>query len=87
MGTQGIRAASGVGNSVDQVVRLHEFAARHPEVTITSPRVNGTLRWRADWLTVSKNPADDGKPDFESRIELRELLDYLEAFFDRRPPQ
>lgn len=78
-----IRAAGGVGKVVDQVVRREEFAKRHPEITITSPRENGTYRYRADWLTVSADPKQDGKPDFEARIELRDLLNYLEAKFDR----
>jgi hypothetical protein len=78
-----IRAAGGEVQNVDQVVRLMQFANRHPEVTMTSPRENGTFRWRADWLTVSADPKQDGQPDFEARIELRDLLDYLEARFDR----
>jgi hypothetical protein len=78
-----LRALPGVDHTDDQVTRREEFAKRHPEVTITSPRQNGTLRFRADWLTVSADPKQDGQPDFEARMELRDLLTYLEAKFDR----
>jgi hypothetical protein len=66
--------------SVDQVKRKEEFVQRHPRVTITSPRENGGREFVASW------GADE---DFEAvgekahHSELRALLDYLEARFDR----
>lgn len=78
-----LRVAGGTDRDDDQVARCEKFAARHPEVTITSPRENGTYRFRADWLTVSDDPEQEGQADFEARMELRDLLNYLEARFDR----
>lgn len=70
----------GVDNAVDQVVRLREFIKRHPEVAVTSPRQNGTAVFHAMW---TDGQPDDGVVTLATHEELRRLLDYLEARFDR----
>lgn len=67
----------------DQVRRKNLFVQAHPDVSITSPRENGTLEFRASWTEVSADPARDGVVEKASHAELRFLLDYLEARFDR----
>ena len=65
----------GIDGVVDQVKRQAEFTARHPQVSITNPRQNGTREFIATW------PDPDGG---EVRsTELRRLLDYLEGKFGR----
>jgi hypothetical protein len=67
----------------DQVRRKLLFVQEHPDVSITSPRENGTLEHRASWTKVSVDPKRDGVVEKASHAELRCLLDYLEARFDR----
>lgn len=72
----------GVDGVVDQVKRQAAFAERHPQVSITNPRQNGTREFVATW----EEPRGDGRPPERRevrRTELRRLLDYLEAEFGR----
>jgi hypothetical protein len=66
---------------VDQVGRLREFRARHPEVLITSPTQNGTLTFCATWLAPSPDPDGEGSPQEMKHSDLRTLLDCLEPQF------
>lgn len=77
------RAAFAEGRSVDQVRRAEEFKRRHPQVSITTPRENGTDEFRASWINPGQSPDADGIGELAHHYELRYLLDYLEARFDR----
>lgn len=67
---------------VGQAGELAAFAARHPTMTITSPGENGTLKWRATWLTVSTADAERGAEIVELEDPGR-LLAELKARFGR----
>jgi hypothetical protein len=77
-----LRRAPGVDNATDQTLRRALFANAHPEIVITSPRENGSYLYRAHW-----GKGGQGKPGEviagAAHEELRALLDYLEARFDR----
>jgi hypothetical protein len=66
----------------DHVVRMHEFVRRHPHVSVTSPRINGTGEFVAAWVEVSADPAHDGVAEKISHERLGFLMGYLEARFD-----
>ncbi|HLI36607.1 MAG TPA: hypothetical protein VKV80_04605 [Streptosporangiaceae bacterium] len=65
-----LRPAGGAGHAVDQVVRLRDFQAAHPEWKIGYDRTCGV--WRALRLTA-------GGEDTTVRYVLRDLLDALGA--------
>lgn len=69
---------SGVDSAPDQVPRRREFVRRHPEVSVTSPRENGTRMHRATWTA----PGEGEVIEQAEHEELRFLLDFLEARFD-----
>lgn len=71
--------------STDQVKRWEAFRERHPNITITSPRQNGTQLWRATWASPPKSADDDGAVEEVTHYALRFLLDHLEARFDAEP--
>ena len=71
----------GVDHAVDQVGRLREFRARHPEVLITSPAQTGSLTFTASWIAPSPDPDTDGSPQEMKHSDLRTLLDCLERQF------
>lgn len=81
-----LQAVGGVDDAVDQVKRRAAFIRRHPEISITSPRENGTSVFQAIW-TTDEPPQDPGQGEgvviLATHEQLRFLLDYLEARFDR----
>lgn len=74
-------AAAEPGVGTDQIRRRNEFIVRHPEVSITSPRVNETGKFRAQWENTSADPAVDGTVSTEEHEYLMFLMDRLEAIF------
>jgi hypothetical protein len=56
----------------DQVTRRERFQATHPEVRI---EYRPGQAWRASW------PTPDGQPEDTRALELKWLLDKLEARF------
>lgn len=67
----------------DQVKRRIAFQARHPEITILSPRQTGTGNYEAQWTHPSQHPDGDAVIAGAKHHMLRFLLDYLEAQFDQ----
>jgi hypothetical protein len=74
---------SGVDKAPDQVLRMREFRARHQHVAILQPGQAGVIKPTATWIEADPDPRIDGTAVTVSRDELRYLLDYLEARFDR----
>ena len=79
----GLPEVPGVDGAPDQVLRMQAFRARHQHVSILQPGQAGVLRPTATWLEVDQDPRVDGAPVTVSYDELRDLLNYLEARFDR----
>lgn len=73
----------GAVRPADHVVRAREFVKRHPEVSITFPRQNGTDEHIASWISPAATPDDEGIVEKASHYLLEQLVDYLEARFDR----
>ncbi len=67
----------------DQVKRAQAFVQRHPEVSITSPRQNGTREHIASWVIPAADPSADPVVGEARHDQLRWLMDYLEAKFDQ----
>lgn len=84
MGPFGLPEVPGVDAAPDQVLRMREFRERHQQVSILLPGQAGVLRPTATWLEADADPRIDGAAVTVSYDELRDLLDYLEARFDRR---
>lgn len=80
---EGVPKVPGVDRAPDQVRRMQQFRARRQHVSILMPGQAGVLRPTATWIEVDADPRIDGTPVTVSRDELRDLLDYLEARFDR----
>jgi hypothetical protein len=74
----------GVDRAPDQVERMKAFRARHPHVSILPPGQAGVNRPTATWLEADPDPRIDGAAMTVRYDELRDLLNYLEARFDRR---
>jgi hypothetical protein len=73
----------GVDGVPDQVLRLREFRARHPYVSVLLPGQAGVSQPTATWLEADPDPRIDGAAMTVPFDELRDLLNYLEARFDR----
>src|SRR5579875_3725526 len=85
MGPHGhLSAVPGADHAADQVARLREFIRRHPGIAVTSPRQNGTSVFQAVWTDGTQAGGTySGVVVLATHEELRCLLDYLEARFDR----
>lgn len=68
---------------VDQVARAEAFKQRHPHVNILTPREAGGREFIASWINASADATEDGTSEKHGHPELKALLDYLEARFDR----
>jgi hypothetical protein len=66
----------------DNVVRMQAFVKRHPHVSITSPRINGTSEFIAAWVEASPDPRQDGVVEKIGHECLGFLMGYLEGRFD-----
>lgn len=63
----------------DQVKRARDFIRRHPEVSLTWPRQNGTAEFIASWFAGT---GTDGTVEKISNRTLMFLMDELENRFD-----
>jgi hypothetical protein len=62
----------------DDVARLREWQARHPEATYHKPpSLSG--EHSVTWPRPDADPARDGVPDRPAHHDLGKLMDYLEA--------
>jgi hypothetical protein len=73
----------GVDRAPDQVKRMKAFKERHPHVSVLLPGQAGVARPTATWLEADADPRIDGAATTVQYDELRDVLDYLEARFDR----
>lgn len=63
----------------DAADRAAEFTKRHRHVLIAASRGE----WQAAWVEACAGPRD-GEPICECREDLGDLMDHLEAKFDRK---
>jgi hypothetical protein len=71
------------GSWADEVTRMQEFIARHPEVAWLRPGQAGVPEHTATWIEADADPRVDGTTVTVSRYRLGPLVDYLVARFDR----